>query len=283
METAMHAKRAKELETEGRLYVTYDPSLRAGVEEAMKAWKQFTQLPEAKKVLFGYSPDAKTSGNGYELKLEGAIDRKENVHLRVNARDELLNGAAQADPVIGPAFVESALALNELMASMVRDFARTIEEECAIPGFELDVMDWQPKWLLRFLHYFGDRMPGEEIAAPHTDKGGFTLHLYESHPGVEYLTYDSREWKALPLSHDQTVIIPGMGLQNRSKGTLRALVHRVVATEETAETGRFSAVCFFNFNHARFFDKSRFGAQQAWAPGAFYDMPFEQFDSYFID
>lgn len=283
METTMHQNATKELATQGRLYVKYDPSLRVAVEEAMKTWEAFTQLPSEKKVLFGYTADAKTSGNGYELKLEGSLDRKEDCHLRMNVRDELLIEAAKADSVIGPAFVDAALKVNELMGSMVRDFARSVEHEYSIPGFEEDVMSYQPRWLLRFLHYFGDRHPGDEIAAPHQDKGGFTLHLYESHQGVEYLTYDTKEWKPLPLSHDQTVIIPGMGLQNRSKCQLQALVHRVIATEETASTGRYSAVCFFNFNHARFFDKTRFGPQQAYAPGFFYGMPFEEFDKYFID
>ena len=283
MENTMHQNAAQELATRGRLYVTYDPTLRAAVEEAMRTWKVFTDLPNEQKVLFGYTADAKTSGNGYELKLEGSLDRKEDCHLRVNAREELLVEAANAHPVHGPAFVEAALKVNELMSTMIRDFARSIEIEYGIGGFEEDVMLYQPRWLLRFLHYFGNRQPGDEIAAPHQDKGGFTLHLYESHPGVEYLTYDTKEWKSLPLSHDQTVIIPGMGLQNRSKCKLQALVHRVVATEDTAVTGRYSAVCFFNFKNARYFDKQRFGPQQAYAPGFFYGMPFEEFDKYFID
>lgn len=272
----------KELAARGRLYVTYDPILRVAVEDAMIAWKAFTELPNDCKVRFGYVADSKTSGNGYELKLEG-VDRKEDAHLRVIARDELLRDAAKADPELGPAFVDAALNVNGLMTDMVRGVARTIEQEYEIPGFEEDVMACQPTWLLRFLHYFGDRQPGDEIAAPHTDKGGFTLHLYESHPGVEYLDYETREWECLPLSHDQTVVIPGMGLQNRARCKLRALVHRVVATEDTAATGRYSAVCFFNFNNARYFDKSRFGPQQAYAPGFFYDIPYEEFDRYFID
>jgi len=272
----------KELETEGRVYVPYPPELRIGVEEAVGAWKEFCALPEEMKVRFSYDPDAKTSGNGYELKKGSSFDLKENVHLRVNAQEMLLERARAVDDVVAPRFVEKALALNGLMGPLLRAFAEGVEREYGIPGFADDVMAKQPDWLIRFLHYFGDREPGEEIATPHTDKGGFTLHLYESAPGVERLTYD-KKWVEMPLPGGKTVIIPGMGLQNRSRCRLKATCHRVVATEETAQTGRFSAVCFLNFRNARYFDKSRFGAQQEWAPGAFYDMPFEEFDTFFID
>ena len=272
----------KELETEGRVYVPYPAELRKGVEEAVAAWKAFCDLPEELKARFPYDADAKTSGNGYELKKGNAYDLKENFHLRMIVRDELMRKAHMIDDEIAPRFVEKALAVNGLMKDLLREFAEAVEKDYAIPGFADDVMVKQPEWLLRFLHYFGDRTPGEEIAAPHTDKGGFTLHLYESASGVERLTYD-KQWVEMPLSEGETVIIPGMGLQNRSKCQLKATCHRVVATEETAKTGRYAAVCFFNYRNARYFDKARFGAQQEWAPGAFYDMPYEEFDKLFID
>lgn len=272
----------RDLETLGRLYVTYDPELRKAVGRAMERWEAFCALPNEQKVRFGYTPDAKVSGNGYELKLDG-IDRKENCHLRVEARKELIAMSADADPMLGPAFVEAALEVNERMTHLIRTFAEHVETEYGIEGFARDVMAYQPKWLLRFLHYFGDHEPYDEIAAPHTDKGGFTLHLYESHPGVEYLTHDTRQWKELPLAHDETVIFPGMGLHHRSRCKLQGLTHRVVATEETARTGRFSAVCFFNFDNVRFYNKTKFGSMQQFPPGHFYGMPFAEFDQYFID
>jgi len=268
----------------GRAYVSYEPDLRAGVEEAVDAWKAFCLLPEELKLKFPYSSDAKVSGNGYELKKDlGSADLKEDFHLRVAVRDWLMESAEAVDPVVTPDFVEKALAVNELIAPLLREFGEAVEQKHGIPGFADDIMAKQPFWLLRFLHYFGDREPGDEIAAPHVDKGGFTLHLYESDRGVEQLTYADKQWVPMPLSHDQTVIIPGMGLQNRSKGVLRATCHRVVATEESAKQGRYSAVCFFNFNNVRFYDKERFGRLQNWEPGAFYDMPFEEFDKLFID
>jgi isopenicillin N synthase-like dioxygenase len=272
-----------ELKDEGRLYVSYPEDLRKGVEEAVEAWKKFCALPREQKLKFPYSGDTNVSGNGYELKEGQSFDLKENFHLRLAVKDELMRKAERVDDLIAPEFVEKALALNPLMAPLLREFSSSVEEQLGIPGFAEDVMSYQPQWLIRFLHYFGDREPGEEIATPHNDKGGFTLHLYESDPGVERLTFGTKEWVPMPLSHDQTVIIAGNGLQHRSQSQLRALCHRVVATEETAKQGRYSAVCFFTFRNSKHFDKARFGSQQSYPPGAFYDMPFAEFDTFFTD
>lgn len=273
----------EELKREGCLYVSYPEDLRKGVEEAVEAWKAFCALPREAKLKFPYSEDTNVSGNGYELKEGAAVDLKENFHLRVSMRDDLMEKARVVDSVAAPRFVEKALALNALMGPLLREFSAAVEKEVGIPGFESDVMDNQPQWLIRFLHYFGDREPGEEIAAPHNDKGGFTLHLYESDAGVERLSFDTKQWTPMPLSHDQTVIFAGNGLQHRSKNALRALCHRVVALEETAKTGRYSAVCFFTFRNSKHFNKAKFGPQQAYAPGAFYDMPFVEFDKFFTE
>lgn len=273
----------RELETEGRIYVPYNRELREAVEDAMQDWIAFCALPESQKLNFPYAADTNVSGNGYEFKKDIATaDLKEDFHLRVSAHDWLAQSARMVDESITPAFVEKALKLNALMGPIVQEFAESVEKEYAVEGFAHDVMSKQDSWLIRFLHYFGDRAPGEEIASPHVDKGGFTLHLYESAPGVERLTYD-KKWVEMPLSHDETVIISGMRLQNRSKGKLRATCHRVVATEETARIGRYSAVCFLGFDRGRFYDKATHGRLQRFAPGAFYDMPFEEFDALFTD
>lgn len=274
-----------ELKTHGRVYVAYPEALRDAVEKAMVSWKAFCALPNEIKLRFGYDADAKVSGNGYELKdVPGKfLDRKEDFHLRVSAKNELLQRANQVDEIITPQFVKDALALNPFMAPLLREFGEAVEKECDMPGFAEDVMGMQDSWLFRFLHYFGNQEPGSEIAAGHVDKGGFTLHLYESHAGVERLTYETRVWEPMPLSHKETVIIPGTGLQNRSKGQLKGLCHRVVATEETANNGRYSAVCFFDFAHRRYYDKATHGRLQDWPCGFNYDMAHEEFDKLFID
>jgi len=112
-----------------RLYVSYPEDLRKGVEDAVVAWKAFCALPRDQKLKFPYDPDSKTSGNGYELKEGSSFDLKENVHLRTSVRDVLMEHARKVDPFIAPAFVEKALALNELMVPTLRAFSEAVEEE----------------------------------------------------------------------------------------------------------------------------------------------------------
>jgi isopenicillin N synthase-like dioxygenase len=162
---------------------------------------------------------------------------------------------------------------------MVTDFAQTIERKFNLDGFSDEVYDSRPNWILRFLHYFGDRTPGEEIASAHPDKCGFSLHLHESEPGLQYLAIPPNEpvWKDMPVSATQTAIIPSMQLQYRSKGKLLALYHRVVANDFTARTGRYSMVLFTTLNKTPLYNKSALGRLQEFAPGFNYRMNFKDF------
>jgi hypothetical protein len=280
----MPLSRIRELADVGLVYVPYPSELRTAMAKAMASWRAFYALLAEDKLRFGYVGDVNTSGVGYELKgRPGDVDRKENMHLRLVAKSELMEAAHRVDDVIAPRFIEDALALNPLMAPILREFGESVEATYGVTGFADDVMAKQDEWLLRFLHYPGGRRVGDVIAHPHVDKGGFSLHLDESHGGVERLSYDTREWKPMPLSHRETAIFTGTGLQHRSKCRLKALCHRVVAVEGAASGGRDSAVCFVDFAHRRYFDKTKFGSQQDWPPGAFYDMPFGEYDRLFTD
>ena len=135
-------------------------------------------------------------------------------------------------------------------------------------------------WFLRFIHYFGGRREDDEIATSHADKCGFTLHLMESDPGLQFLDFQNK-WNDVPVSTGETVIIPGMRLQYRSKNELKALYHRVVATPETAEAGRFSMVLFVHLCRTPEYDKKRAGRLQEFPPGFNYEMPFEEFSKLF--
>ncbi len=136
-------------------------------------------------------------------------------------------------------------------------------------------------WFVRFLHYFGGRKEGDEIATPHVDKSGFTLHLYESDPGLQYLDF-AKQWRDMPVSLGETAIIPGMRLQYRSQNRLKAIYHRVIATEKVAQQGRFSVVCFIHLKNTPEYNKQKAGRLQEFPPGFNYDMPFSEFSKLFI-
>jgi len=86
----------------------------------------------------------------------------------------------------------------------------------------------------------------------------------------------------MPVSGGETAIIPGMRLQYRSGNKLKAIYHRVVATEKTAKEGRFSVVCFVHLKNTPEYNKQKAGRLQEFMPGFNYDMPFEEFKKLFI-
>ncbi len=85
----------------------------------------------------------------------------------------------------------------------------------------------------------------------------------------------------MPVSESRTVIIPAMQLQLRSKGKLRALWHRVVATPETAKAGRYSAVCFVQLKNTSKYDKEKWGRLQEMEEGFNYNMSPQEFAKFF--
>jgi isopenicillin N synthase-like dioxygenase len=271
------------LETRGFVNPSYPTDLRRGVETAMHAWEVFCALPNDLKQRITYTADGNVSGVGYELKLDegSTLDLKEDFHLRLS-EEEHLKKEAQKVGDIALNFVDIALKLSALMAPVIHEFTEEVETQLGLKGFTADTARKHPRALLRFLHYFGDRNVGDVLAVPHVDKDGFTLHLYESHHGLEYLTHDG-VWEPMEFSHAQTAVIPAMRMQYRSQNRLKATCHRIVATDETAGPGRFSAVCFFDFSGTPYYDKVKQGRLQDREPGFNYRMPFNEFSKLFVD
>lgn len=244
----------KILKETGQYRLIYPIALREAVVAAIQEWKKFCALPLEEKKKTPYSNNA--AGVGYEFK-DGSGpggDFKENM-----------------DVTTGP-FID-------LIRETTLDFARECEQEYNLPGFEEEVS--RSVFFVRFIHYFGDRELDVETATAHVDQSAFTLHLYESDPGLQCLTYDDKKWVDMPVSEGETVIIPAMQLQLRSKGELRALAHRVIATESTKNTGRFSAVCFIQLKDTAKYDKDKFGRLQEKVPGFNYNMSTDEFAKMF--
>lgn len=262
------------LQASGIVRVNYPPSLRSAVENAVSSWKEFCSLSKDDKEAFSFLEDSHGDGAGYEGARQ---DKKETFHATPFQYERLAKIANQRSLP----FLDNAKALLDQIQPIVMQFARDVETTYAMPGFADEVLKCKPYWILRYLHYFGDQPCGTEIALPHADKGGFTLHLYESDEGLQYFCLDDRTWKPMPVSAEETVVISAMQLQLASANQLTALYHRVVANERTAKTGRFSMVCFVAFDHVPKYDKKRLGSIQGHQIGFNYDMPYEQFSTLF--
>ncbi|MES2437234.1 MAG: 2OG-Fe(II) oxygenase family protein [Patescibacteria group bacterium] len=267
----------------GFVKLTYPKVLREAVVKAMESWKGFCDLPLDVKMSLPYSNGA--DGVGYEFKPgEGLTDdRKENFDVTIAGQDwlrdrtELLRDSGTLD------FVTDSVQLVRLMKPLIMRFADAVEEQYGISGFAEEVDASEAKFFVRFIHYLPDERtdedavkPGDPTATAHVDQSGFTLHLFESAPGLQCLWEDHEtaepEWMDMPVHKGTTVIIPAMQLQLRSEGKLTALAHRVVATKKTAKTGRYSAVCFVQLKNTPKYDKERCGRLQLKKPGFNYGM-----------
>lgn len=268
-----------ELRDLGLVNVDYPLELREAVKKAVASWKGFCNLSREDKCAFAFLEDSHGDGAGYELKEEKGSkkDLKENFHVTLFQYERL---AAIANQRSFP-FLQDAKILLDAMEPLILTFAARVEEEFGVDGLTEEVKLSKPYWILRYLHYFGNQEEGKEIAAPHADKGGFTLHLYESDEGLQYCCLRTKTWKAMPVDEKQTVIIPAIQLQLRSEGELKGLYHRVMATEESARRGRFSMVCFITFENTPKYNKKAHGNMQTHDVAFNYALPHAQFSSLF--
>lgn len=268
------------LKKEGIVTLPYPAGLRQDVNETFEAWKRFCDLPAEVKSNLPYSNNA--DGVGYELKngVGKNADRKENFDVTTAGEDWLLQNAEAVKNPVALEFIRNATTLATVMRPTILRFARECEEAFNLTDFAREVEEGDGAFFVRFIHYFGDRTPGEETASAHVDQSGFTLHLFESAPGLQCFSYD-KKWLDMPVSGGETVIIPAMQMQLRSKGDLIALCHRVIANTETAESGRYSAVCFVQLQNTPKYDKEKSGRLQEKLPGFNYSMGHEEFRTLF--
>jgi hypothetical protein len=250
----------------------------------MDLFRGFCTLPVDVKKSLPYSNN--TDGVGYEYKDGTGIsgDRKENFDITTSGKEWLENNKILGKEPIVLDFLSSSMSLVDLTVPLILDFARKCEDQFGLVGFYDEVLASKGGFFFRFIHYFpasenGGKV-GEETAQTHVDQSGFTLHLFESDKGLEFLTYD-KKWIPMPVGSKETVIIPSMQLQLRSAGELRALAHRVVANEQTEKDGRYSAVCFIQLKNTPKYDKDKWGRLQEMIPGFNYGLSHEEFSKFF--
>lgn len=261
------------LKKQGVAMVPYSTELRELVEAAAQDWQQFCTLPLEQKIeLSDIGPMV-----GYEFKdnHEPGGDRKENFDI-TNADTLGTMDLEAAHP-----FMKKAAAISGAMKHLAIQFASDVEDAYKIPHLRDLAEASTDQIFTRFIHYFGDRTPGDEIASTHCDQSGYTFHLFETAGGCQRLDYTTRQWEEMPVETGMMAAFPAMQLQLVSEGELRALAHRVVATEETRDVGRYAIVCFVRLRNTPEYDKASHGRLQEFEPGFNYDMPIEDFSKLF--
>lgn len=272
-----HTSLIEGFKTNGLYRLKYPTDLRASVIKALESWKKFVALPNSITDQFPYS-----AGVGYEhQKGTGPTDdRKQDFHFTFDGAS-LLSGMADGCSdeklrSISHELIDAAGGLVEHLTPSVSSFAQDVETHFGLGGFKDELLASKGTWFVRFLYYPGNRKVGEATAVPHIDKSGITFHIFESAPGLQGLGYTDKKWFDTPVSDTETVIFPGYQLQYISEGKINALCHRVVANEETAQTGRYSMVVFFSLKNHPKYDKNSRGRLQDQEPGFNYGMPFEE-------
>lgn len=272
----------KSLETKGFVTLPYPFIIKLAVSQAAELWKFFCALPLEIKQGLPYSNDS--DGVGYEFK-DGSGpkgDTKENFDITIAGHDWLqANIESMIDNPVATLFLEKATNLVKIIKPLILEFAAQAEKEFDLENFTDEVDKSEHKFFIRFIHYPSEREIGKETATAHTDQSGFTLHLFESVPGLECLTFD-KDWIPMPVSNGNTVIIPAMQLQLKSLGKLKALCHRVTATKQSVDSGRYSAVCFVQLSRTPKYDKKTHGRLQEKPPGFNYNMSHDEFSKLFM-
>lgn len=268
--------------TRGFVAIGYPPDLRAVVHEVAKLWQGFCALPREVVEKLPYSNDS--DGVGLEIK-EGE-GPKGDFKWNFDVTDQAVGWLERHASAIGDAaaldFIKGAASLVGLLKPSIDAFVRDVETEFGIDGFSKEVSEGGATYFVRFIKYPPGAEPNQETATAHVDQSGFTPHLWESAPGLQYLSLDGKAWDFMPVSEGEMVVIPSMQLQLRSEGKLTALCHRVIATPETAVSGRYSAVVFVQLPQTPKYDKKSHGRLQEKAPGFNYGMPHDEFRRLFM-
>ncbi len=252
------------------------------IRAAVSAWRRFYALDEPQKMQLAYRKDQYGFEAGYQADASPAGQKfREDFYFACKTKGWM------EDAVLGerlPIMFDFLFAADQLMwyvRRLVERAAICIEESLELPGFRDDIMAGEDFWFLRFLHYPEGQEVGTETATAHADRDAFSVRLYESESGLEFLDYAGR-WHEKPLEPGTIGVFPGMKLQYRSEGRVTAACHRVVTTQATADRGRDSIILFVHPANTPNFNKGRFGRLQEFPPGWNYDMSWERFREFFV-
>jgi len=239
-----------------QLYATvpYPDPLSRMISGNMSTWMKFCGLPKPIKDAF-IRPESNGMDEGYFRRHKSAgREDKEYFHFsaaspewvgeaKVPYSDESWVQASQHATVSH--FLDFAGMLHEALSGFAAELAGDFER--FLPGIAAEVTRPGARRVIRFLHYDPQDPNDEILAAQHFDRGGFTLHLYESHPGLQYLGLDGKTWKPAPIHQGLTVAFTGYQLEQYSEGAVQKTWHRVVRDPSLLGQGhRYSAVMFMD-------------------------------------
>lgn len=233
-------------------YINFD--FLEDVADLVPSWKKFCDLPSKEKEKFSlakFETDYADPGYTYKNPKIGS-DEKEYFHITSNIIS-LYNmvGIAEAPAGdIGWDFIRQCLELHKKFPSCLETISFLFADNFDLQKRIYEEMMRSKNILtLRFLKYPVTYI-GKELIRPHPDKNGITIHLYCSHPGLEYAVFDQNNkllyWQEMEiLKQSAAPVYTGAQIEWFSKGQIKPLIHRAVQTETTEP--RYTVVLFIPF------------------------------------
>ena len=224
------------------------PMTQSELKVAANNFISFLGLPQELKEKFDYSVDPNDRGSrvGYRIKKQkgGDLDDKEYFHYHLSAEKEFKELFELKNPVIDM-FINSARMIFKNASSVLEDILKEFDEE--FPGIHEKYFpkDQYPKFYLRFLKY-NAKEGKKHLAAANYDRGGCTLALAESGPG---LRIGRTETELHEVSHTdgKALFMPGLLFQELTSDEFPPAWHDVIQKSEDAYSGDASrwAIVFF--------------------------------------
>lgn len=274
----------------GPWQVTYPEALNKKVTEAVESFEAFVALDPAIQDVFATSD--RFNGYGFERKTGDASEASGGSHdIKINF-DTTLSGIESLDTaaqsIEGPAgatardFIDAIRTLATHAQPAIVEVGELIERQSGVEGFKQRAETSAPDAFFRFLHYPAGVEADSVVGEPHPDNSGFTLHLYESTDGCEWLDRDDETWHAMPVDEGSATAFASMQTQLVTGGEVDALWHRIVANETTVAFGRIAVVCFVALSDTPKYDRQSHGRLQEFPTGSTYSMAPEKFDELFV-
>lgn len=207
-----------------------------------KPWRNFCALPREIKDKFAFLDHQEELELGYRFRslAEGRED-KEYFHAYANMF-ELIEKDGN-DPLLEKypelkEFFIYAVNVQKKAHNFALEIGRQLGE--SIPELTALTNEGEINSVLRMLHYTNDDQV-DVIASQHFDRSLYTLHLYESDEGLQFMNWNM-QWSDAPIDIGKTVVFSGYRLENLTKGAIQKTWHRVVRKGKTKN--RVSMVLF---------------------------------------
>lgn len=239
--------------------VEYPPQLKQLINEAVP-WQYFCGLDPVVKNAFNYPAHQEAIDPGYQRRFQSkGSEDKEFFHYIADNPNLIkhynLDWLVEHHMILSR-FFDYAEQVHIQATDLARQVGKVLSKQ--VPLLEPTLDAGRAVTTLRFLHYDPKNEAEQILASPHFDRSGFTLHLYESHPGLQVLDFD-HQWQDVDIKEGSALVLTGYQLEGVSKGDLQNTRHQVRRVEETGKPlgHRYSMVLFTHLVGGPVYDLSQ--------------------------